>query len=64
MGEVASSRVGLTRRSFLKTAGAAGALGLAGAAGMTSSSNWLAPREQRSALRIPTIKSTAVVTAC
>ena len=45
MGEVASSRVGLTRRSFLKTAGAAGALGLAGAAGMTSSSNWLAPVE-------------------
>ena len=45
MGEVASSRAGLTRRSFLKTAGAAGALGLAGAAGMTSSSNWLAPVE-------------------
>ena len=45
MGEVTSSRVGLTRRSFLKTAGAAGALGLAGAAGMTSSSNWLAPVE-------------------
>lgn len=40
------SRAGLTRRSFLKTAGAtAGALGIAGAAGMTATSDWLAPTQ-------------------
>lgn len=38
------SQGGLTRRSFLKAAGAtAGALGLAGAAGMTATDGWLAP---------------------
>lgn len=40
------SRAGLTRRSFLKTAGATvGALGIAGAAGMTATSDWLAPTQ-------------------
>lgn len=38
------SHGGLTRRSFLKAAGAtAGAMGLAGAASMTSTDGWLAP---------------------
>lgn len=40
------SRAGLTRRSFLKTAGVtAGALGIAGAAGMTATGDWLAPTQ-------------------
>ncbi|WP_165056515.1 MULTISPECIES: molybdopterin-dependent oxidoreductase [unclassified Adlercreutzia] len=46
MSTANSSRGGLTRRSFLKTAGAAaGAVGLAGAASMTSTSGWLAPAQ-------------------
>ncbi|WP_165170837.1 molybdopterin-dependent oxidoreductase [Adlercreutzia sp. ZJ242] len=46
MSTANSSQGGLTRRSFLKTAGAAaGAVGLAGAAGMTSTSGWLAPAQ-------------------
>lgn len=41
-----SSHGALTRRTFLKGAGAAaGALGLAGAASMTSANGWLAPAE-------------------
>ncbi len=44
MGETTVSRGALSRRSFLKGAGAAaGALGLAGAAGMTTAQDWLAP---------------------
>ncbi|MDO4289926.1 MAG: molybdopterin-dependent oxidoreductase [Eggerthellaceae bacterium] len=40
----------LTRRSFLKAAGAtAGAVGLAGAAGMTSTSGWLKPAQAHAA---------------
>ena len=44
MGETTVSRGTLSRRSFLKGAGAAaGALGLAGAAGMTTAQDWLPP---------------------
>ena len=44
MSEVERSTGGLTRRGFLKGAGAtAGALGLAGAVGMTATGDWLAP---------------------
>ena len=44
MSEVTSPQGGLTRRGFLKAAGAAaGAVGLAGAASMTSVDGWLAP---------------------
>lgn len=44
MSESMCERLAVTRRSFLKGAGAtAGALGLAGAAGMTVTSDWLAP---------------------
>ncbi|MEC4295038.1 molybdopterin-dependent oxidoreductase [Adlercreutzia shanghongiae] len=44
MSEAERSTGGLTRRGFLKGAGAtAGALGLAGVAGMTATSDWLAP---------------------
>ena len=44
MSGTESSQGAVTRRAFLKGAGAAaGALGLAGAAGMTSASGWLAP---------------------
>lgn len=44
MSGTESSQGAVTRRTFLKGAGAvAGALGLAGAAGMTSTGNWLAP---------------------
>ena len=46
MFRTSSPRSGLTRRSFLKAAGAAaGALGLAGAAGMTTADSWLAPAQ-------------------
>lgn len=46
MSEAESSKGALTRRGFLKGAGAtAGALGLAGVAGMTATSDWLAPTE-------------------
>ena len=62
------SRAGLTRRSFLKTAGATvGALGIAGAAGMTATSDWFAPTqayaEPRSAWRIRLINRIAAVIA-
>ena len=41
---MSESQKTLSRRGFLKGAGAAaGALGLAGAAGMTATNNWLAP---------------------
>lgn len=44
MSGTASSQSGLTRRGFLKGAGAAaGALSLAGVAGMTATTDWLAP---------------------
>lgn len=46
MSGTESSQGAVTRRTFLKGAGAAaGALGLAGAAGMTSAGGWLAPAE-------------------
>ncbi len=46
MGETTVSRGALSRRSFLKGAGAAaGALGLAGVAGMTTAQEWLAPAQ-------------------
>ncbi len=45
MSGMNSSQSMLTRRSFLKTTAAAGALGLAGAAGMTAADSWLAPAE-------------------
>lgn len=38
-----SSHSGLTRRSFLKTAGALGVAGLAGAGAMTAADEWLVP---------------------
>ena len=43
MSGLKSSHGGLTRRGFLKTAGAVGALGLTGAVGMTSVDGWLVP---------------------
>lgn len=44
MSEMANPQKGITRRGFLKTAGAtAGVVGLAGISGMTSTEDWLAP---------------------
>lgn len=46
MSGTENSQSGLTRRTFLKAAGAtAGVAGLTGVAGMTSTSDWLAPSE-------------------
>ena len=45
MSGMKSPQGGLTRRSFLKTTGAVGALGLAGAVGMTTAVDWLSPAE-------------------
>lgn len=45
MSGTRSPQSGLTRRSFLKTTGATGMLGVAGAAGMLTSSGWLAPSQ-------------------
>ncbi len=43
MSDSKSSRMQLTRRSFVKAAGAAGVVGLAGTAGMFDCNEWLAP---------------------
>lgn len=46
MSKMCDSSGGITRRGFLKAAGAsAGALGLAGAASMTDAGSWLAPAQ-------------------
>ena len=44
MSGTTSSRTGMTRRSFMKGAAAAGALGIA-AGGMATTANWLAPAQ-------------------
>ena len=45
MSESTTPRTMITRRNFLKTTAAVGAVGLAGAGGMATTNGWLAPAE-------------------